>query len=1110
VHAVSFRRILKDPGITSTTEPSTMTEPWQAEGAENGAGQLCSRFVCRVSGAPVDTVDALRAPRALALLSRLAEVEGELRERRESVSSTLFQAIGEAPDKPARNRLITLKRELYNLRPVSGAKLEEGAALLGDEPGAEVRGFQARLEERARIEAELKAVYGEETAQLRARFRELLHDADFRKGLMISSRSLHGALARYQAQGAELSGKDEKTERGLLRYYTRMAAKATPFASFCAIIPGTFVEPSGDFGGELFRFRGDPRAKRSYVRINKLLYGILLDHLKTRPTVRRQLEVELNPTLREEGDRLVFLTAIQSREVFQRLGNNEVLDLITAKIRSREKPTMGDLIDALVTDPQVEASPEEAEAYLDKLVEIGFIRFHTGVGEQDADWDLPFRALLEAMDDDHAHQGAELLAQARERTDAYATADVEGRAAIIEEIHALINGAIERMEIQGRLRRDMPFYEDATADAQAEIPLTPEVRRAFDTFGEWVKVTTRLAWPRPEQATMRHFFDTYYGERRSVPLLQFYEDFYREHFKAHVEKEAKIRAGVQDEELKGYNVGNPYGLEFINRLNASRTRLSEILQARWREAPEAEEITLTAAELEEALQGVETTSGICRSMGAFALLLPPSTGGDDARLLLQGSSYTAGYGKYFSRFLYMLPEDVVEQVRRDNAALTDELLAEICGDAQFNANLHPPLLKWEISYPTGESGEAEQQVHSSDIAVEPDLEDPHNLRLVHGSTGRRVIPVDLGFLNPRMRPPLYQLLSRFTPAVTFAPQIPESPEPPRKPAPRPEAAAEAQAAEGAADGQPVEGQAAGGVAAADQAAQAQPAGGEAEAPPAAAEAAPVPGYPSPEVVREASPADEAAAAQAGGEAPKAEVPPPPPPRVQVRPRISYEGRLILARRRWLVPKALFPQREDHESAADFFVRANRFRLEHGIPETSYLRISPIPEPVAAKPGEAKPAEGEAPAEEQPQAMEENLPGYEAAPAAEEHDEPAEEHAEAAAEGGEPKAEGEEGAEGAEGEKKDAPKQRTQGSRDLHKPQFMDFGNPLLVGLLGKMAANLKNYTAQFEERLPEREGLPHNGDDVYATELVVQLYFPAGTAQAAHAPAGEEDHAAVA
>jgi len=1075
-----------------------MSEPWQDASPDTGSGRLGTRFVCRVSGAPADTVDTLRATRTLELLDRLAQLESGLRERREELSATLFQAIGTAADKPSRNRLIALKRELYNLRPMAQGKMDEALALLPEAAAEGARAFAAELVERGRVEAELREAFGGETAELRQRFRALLDDPDFRAGLMISSRSLYATLGRYAATGGELSGKDEKTERGLLRYYTRMAMKATPFSSFCAIISGTFTESGDDADAELIRFHGDPRKKTSYARINKLLYGILLDHLKERPGVRHALRVELNPTLREEGGRLVFLTAIQSREVFQRMANNEVLALIIQSVGGLGKPTLGEVIHALSSDPQIEAEPEEAEAYLNKLIEIGFLRFHTGVGEQDANWDLPFRELLAGIDDDHARQSAELLERVRERTEAYAVAGVDQRAAIIEEMHALINAATEAMEIQGRLRRDMPFYEDATSAASAEVVLTPGVRRTFDRWEEWVRLTSRIAWPRGEQATMRHFFDSYYGEeRRSVPLLVFYEDFYREHFKTHVEKEAKLRAGVDREELKDYNVGNPFELDFVKRLGETRDRLAEVVREKWKAAPDAEEISLDAADVEGALVGVETTSGVCRSMGAFATLSPAPGGEGDPLLVLQGGSYTAGYGKYFSRFLYMLPDDMQEQVRRENAALTDELLAEICGDAQFNANLHPPLLRWEISYPTGESGAADEQLKSSEILVEPDPEDPHTLRLRHGPTGNRVIPVDLGFLNPRMRPPLYQLLSRFTPPVTFGPGLPESPERRIPPAPRPEAKAE--------DANPADANAAG--ADAPNAADAQPVleGDDPQAAPAAGATPVAEGDATPEAAVAASPAAEAQAADAAPAAPPA----PPAPTVNVRPRITFGGSVVLARRRWNVPKALFPQREANESAADFFLRANRFRLEHGIPETCYVRINPLPDPPTPKPGEAAPA---ADAEAPPQPMEADLPGYEA-PAAEVVADEAEEHDEAAA----PAAEGGEGGEGEEGKAegdaaKTPAKARTAGSRDLHKPQFMDFGNPLLVGLLGKMAANLRLYSVVVEERLPGRDELARTEDGTrYATEVVVQLYFPSGTANpATHALDTESDHAAVA
>ncbi|HYW05659.1 MAG TPA: hypothetical protein VE913_01815, partial [Longimicrobium sp.] len=214
-----------------------------------------------------------------------------------------------------------------------------------------------------------------------------------------------------------------------------------------------------------------------------------------------------------------------------------------------------------------------------------------------------------------------------------------------------------------------------------------------------------------------------------------------------------------------------------------------------------------------------------------------------------------------------------------------------------------------------------------------------------------------------------------------------------------------------------------------------------------------------EPVADAAPAD---SASAGTSEPPAA--PAPEPRVTRRPRIVFAGQLVLSRRRWTVPGVLFPQRAADESPADFFIRAERWRREHGIPETTYLRIFPTMTPRPAEPG--------SPAEAAPE-PEAELPGYEAAPEPEAPEAP-EGEAAAAEDGATPAA------------------ARTAGSRDLLKPQFIDFANPLLVGLLGKMAANLKQFTAVFEECLPDQAGLARHGENRFATELVVQLNFPAG------------------
>ena len=212
-----------------------------------------------------------------------------------------------------------------------------------------------------------------------------------------------------------------------------------------------------------------------------------------------------------------------------------------------------------------------------------------------------------------------------------------------------------------------------------------------------------------------------------------------------------------------------------------------------------------------------------------------------------------GFGKYFSRFLYLLPDEVTEDLAASNRRLTRSELAEICGDASYNADLHPPLLPEEIAYPTAEGGSARDQISVADLAVEPDPRSPFRVRLVNVKTGREVIPVDLGFRNPRLRPPLFQMLSRMTPVAAFVLSPPRaSPRNPR--------------------------------------------------------------------IRECEPGREA------------------PGHVVHRPRLTYRGRLVLARRRWTLPQALFPGRDRQESEAGYFLRIRRWREELGLPEEVFVRI----------------------------------------------------------------------------------------------------------------------------------------------------------------------------
>lgn len=938
-------------------------------------GYVAPHFVCRVAGAAADNIDALRGTETVQTMRTCLAVEVGLREQAEELSMLLYNVIRAVTEPSTRSLLIALRRDLYNLRVPPRASLGAVLATLRVETRTKVQVFLSQVERLQALTARVKTIHDRELPVLRGHFRQSLSNTDFRNALLLSSPSLYGRMDGY-TEGSKLRSRQAKIERGLLRYYTRMTMKATPFSTFCTIVPGRFVNDRGDWTSPI-SFRGDLHSKRSYLRINKRLYGFLWEYLKQRRAVRRCLPVELNPTLHAENTgRLVYLTSVRGIEVFQRLDNSEVLELITARCRDAVEPTVGELVNTLCGNPQIDTRPEEAETFIDKLVEIGFLRLQTGIREQEVEWDLPLRALLDRVDDDHARQASALLCKIRECMTVYAHASVEERAVLLNEVREATEVALEGMGISERVARDVLFYEDTTAKVVAEVALEPEVHRALDALDEWVRLTSCLAWPRTEQANMRHFFDNYYDrEAKGIPLLEFYEDFYREHLKAHVEKERKQGVAGNQGTMETYDAANPFNLDLVRNVVAGRRALAERVRARWAESPNTEVIDLDASDIREVLCGVPPPGQAPRSIGAFAVLFQGEE--DWVSLVLHSSSYTTGFGKYFSRFLYMFPRDFQEEIRSANAALSTGHLAEICGDAHFNANLHPPLLPWEIGYPTGEGGATHRQLRSADLVVERDPKDAHALRLRHAHTRKTVIPVDLGFLNPLWRPPLYQLLSHFTPPAIFAPTLPDQP-----------------IARAAASGRSL---------------------------PSADEAT----LTSHSMVTRGGPQAEAEHGPGidGG--------------ILVQPRLTYRKALILRRRCWRVPGRHFPQLRPDEGAAEFYLRANRWREEYGVPERVYVHIF-----LTAPLGASMPLSS-AKDSRDPDAVDEEV------------------------------------------------ERRRTAVGDLRKPQYMDFGSPLLVELLGRMASGLGSFVAVLEEQLPTMDALPRIEGRPYVTELILQLYYPA-------------------
>jgi lantibiotic biosynthesis protein len=898
--------------------------------------QLFPHFVCRVAGVFVGGLEDLAAVESMASCRALRETEAELERLRGPLSEALFEAVGGLEDQELRRDLLRLKRDVHNLRPPDLSLLERVPRSLV--PDLERYGRLTRSLREA--EARFEACFEAELVRIRRRFQEAVTDEDFRNGVLLASITLFDEIERYTRAPAEHPGaKARQVERSLLRYYTRTAVKTSPFSTFCAILPGRLRDdPSPGASG----FLGNPREKSSVLRLNKAMYPFLVQAVTARPAVRRHLSVELNPTLRRMDGRWFFLTGTGRREVFQHLAPNPVLDLLLDILR--DPRPLAVLAETLLED--LEASEEEITAYLDRLLDAGFLRFRLGIREQELDWDRCLCRLLDGVEDDLARRTVRFLEEYRRLAGAYAEASLEPRRALLESVTALVDGYFGSVEeTEGWIPGTETLFEDTRGSASLVLHLGD----LGDLLAEYVRLIRPFIWLLGEQANMRHFFTEHYGSDR-VPLLRFYEDYYREHLEGHLERQEQFwgprpeEAEEADEERERElleQLDNPFRLELVEKLNAARDGLGKRIRELWRAAPSAEEIVLERQDLEELAAGLSDLAGLedpFRSVSLFVQYVPGIVPGMVLHEVL------GGFGKFFSRFLYLLPEEVEKDLVASNRRLTRSTLAEICGEASFNGDLHPPILPEEIAYPTAEGGSAREQISVSDLAVEPDPRSPFRVRLVNVTTGREVIPVDLGFLNPRMRPPLFQMLSRMTPVAAFLLSPPEQSE-------------------------------------------------------------------EPDV--------------AGCEAPG---------HVVHRPRVSYRGRLVLARRRWTLPQALFPGRDRQESEAGYFLRIQRWREELGLPEEAFVRIVDLKGkhrvlPEKMWPGQVPP--GKIPLGTKP------------------------------------------------------------GFRDhLGKPQYIDFRNPLLIDLFSRMTENLEKFEVILEERLPGRDQLISWGEERFVTEMILQVDFP--------------------
>jgi hypothetical protein len=811
-------------------------------------------------------LDLAEAPR---LFGEARSVRARLAALAESLRDEAFAAVRGCEDAALRRALIAAKRDLFNGRMLDTKAVTalQPANLPSFAP------YVAALQELGEAERLAAATFDKEVAVARRELRALGAREALQRPLVLSSSVFLEQLRRYVARdGHPPTAKDLDIERGLMKYLPRMHAKTSPFSTFCHLASARLEDLDDD---SIVRPDGVTGA-HTLSRINNYVWVMLRPLVPSVPAIAERLPVRVNPTLTATADEFRFLINIRNIESFQSIPVLEGLREIAEM--AADAPPLALLIDRVNGAEIIDGTRAEVRAFIDRLLDAGFLEFDFGISGTDPDWDRAVVRMLEPVADGCA-PAADVIASLnalRGQAVAFGTTDADGRTEILRRCNEQLRGArvslgqmagvdpaapvhgpldlsvgltIKNVDRGVMIADQLLLYEDSVMNGELLLN-----RRHLDPIADSLaRLSDDLAFTdgvEGERHQMLCYFTAKYGEIATVPLIRFYEDYFRDCKIAEQAAEQVAKAKGEPPAPVSYPGSEAHRVA-LESLNAETQRWSDAIAARLigRRVRE-EQVNIEREDMDAAFAAVPLTRVGADSSSAFVQLARV-----DGEMAVVLNMIGPGYGKSMSRFLHLFPPHCTEAVREANARASSKTrLVELRDASSHNANLHPPLLDYEISSPGAQTSfRRENQLPVTDLAVR--VGDDGLLWLIRASTGERLEVLDLGFQGLNGRSQMFRLLARgFTRAHYVRRML---------------------------------------------------------------------------LFRAATIAWERTLKRGSDSADE----------ITARPRVVYDRRIVLQRRTWTVPLHRLPLRLRGESDAAYFSRIDEWRIAHGMPEYVFAFVT---------------------------------------------------------------------------------------------------------------------------------------------------------------------------
>ncbi len=529
----------------------------------------------------------------------------------------------------------------------------------------------------------------EDRKKLRERLRVILSRPEMREALFIASPHLDEALESWLRQPDTEHA--QGIERALVRYFVRMAGRATPFG-LCA---GCSVGRVDD--RTQLQLEGQAQYQR-HTRLGMDYLFALTEKLRRDPSLRTVFSYRPNSTLYVGADRLRYVAIrLKEKERSYHLVTLEKTDYLAATLnRAETGATFDTLSSALVND---EITSQEANDYVNELIDSQVLV---------ADLTLPVTGLEPALPlANQLRQYRETieLAEKLEKTDRQLAAmDAEGLGISPSRYRALAQ-AMEELPGDSELSR---FFQ---VDLIKPAPQATLGKVVVNELLRGVELLHRLANP-VEHDGLKQFRDSFRSryEMREMPLLEV------------LDEETGIGFGTGRETtplLEGLHFSGPPE-ETVAWRKREKILLRKLSEALRNGAPE---IILDRDDVEKlASTNPPPLPEAFAVTAAIAAPSEPAMAQGDFQLFLDYASGPSG-AVLLGRFCHADPnlrKKVEKQLRTEEALQSNAVFAEIVHlpEGHFGNFICRPLLRaYEIPY-LGNSGMApSQQISVTDLNV---------------------------------------------------------------------------------------------------------------------------------------------------------------------------------------------------------------------------------------------------------------------------------------------------------------------------------------------------------------------------------------------------------